>query len=52
MVASNLLKALVNDIKTGEISAEDAAEKLAGLCECGIFNPNRATELLRAMASK
>jgi len=52
MVASNLLRSLVNDIKTGEISSEDAAEKLARLCECGIFNPSRAAELLSEMASK
>ncbi len=52
MVASNLVKSLVNDIKTGEITAEEAGKELAKLCECGIFNPRRATELLSAMASK
>lgn len=52
MIASNLVKSLVNDIKAGEISAEDAGKELAKLCECGIFNPSRAAELLSAMASE
>jgi hypothetical protein len=52
MVASNLVKSLVQDIKAGEISAEDAGKELAKQCECGIFNPLRATKLLQAMASK
>lgn len=52
MVASNLVKSLVQDIKGGEISAEDAGKELAKQCECGIFNPVRATNLLQAMASK
>jgi hypothetical protein len=52
MVASNLVKSLVQDIKAGEISAEDAGKELAKQCECGIFNPLRATKLLQAMASQ
>ena len=52
MVASNLLNSLVNDIKAGEISAEEAGKELARLCECGIFNPSRAAELLGEMASR
>ena len=52
MIASNLVKSLVNDIKAGEISAEDAGKEFAKLCECGIFNPSRAAELLTVMASE
>ena len=52
MVASNLVKSLVDDIKAGKKSAEDAGKELARLCECGIFNPSRAAELLSGMASK
>lgn len=51
MVASNLVKTMVQDIKNGEISAEDAAKELAKECECGIFNPVRAAKLLAAMAA-
>ena len=52
MIASNLVKSLVNDIKAGEISAEEAGKEVAKLCECGIFNPSRAADLLSAMAAK
>jgi hypothetical protein len=52
MVATNLIRSLVNDIKSERISAEDAGKKLARLCECGIFNPDRAAELLNEMASR
>jgi hypothetical protein len=52
MIASNLVKSLVNDIKAGEISTEEASKELAKLCECGIFNPSRAAELLSVMVSE
>lgn len=52
MVATNLVKSLVDDIKAGSKSAEEAGKELAKLCECGIFNPARAAELLSEMASK
>jgi len=52
MLASNLVKSLVNDIKEGETTAEEAGKELAKICECGIFNPSRAAELLSAMASE
>jgi hypothetical protein len=52
MVASNLVKSLVDEIKSGERSAEDAGKELARICECGIFNPVRAAELLKEMAIK
>ena len=52
MVASNLVKSLVDDVKSGKKNAEDAGKELAKICECGIFNPLRAAELLKVMASK
>lgn len=52
MVASNLVKSLIDEIKGGERSAEDAGKELARICECGIFNPARAAELLKELASK
>ena len=52
MVASNLVKSLVDEIKAGERNAEDAGKELARVCECGIFNPSRAAALLSDMASK
>ena len=50
MVASNLVKTLVDEIKSGGKSAEEAGKELARICECGIFNPSRAAELLAEMA--
>ncbi|MDD4877126.1 MAG: hypothetical protein PHQ86_08385, partial [Dehalococcoidales bacterium] len=52
MVASGLVKALVQDIKAGAISPEKAGKELAKECACGIFNPFRATKLLEEMAAK
>jgi hypothetical protein len=50
MVASNLVKSLVDEIKSGNKSPEEAGKELARLCECGIFNPSRAADLLKEMA--
>ena len=52
MVAPNLVKTFAEAIKAREISTEEAAKELAKQCECGIFNPDRAAELLSAMASR
>ena len=52
MVASNLVTSLIEAIKAGERSAEDAGKELARICECGIFNPVRATELLKQLVSE
>ena len=52
MVATNLVTSLIDEIKAGERSAEDAGKELARVCECGIFNPVRAAELLRGMIAK
>ncbi len=52
MVASNLVKSMVEDVRAGRKAAGDAAKVLAVQCACGIFNPVRAAELLTAMAKK
>lgn len=52
MVAANMVEKMIEDIKKGKISPEKAARKLAKPCECGIFNPTRAAELLAAAAGK
>jgi len=50
MVSTNLVTSLVEDIKKGIKSPEDAAKDLAPHCCCGVFNPARAAKLLEAMA--
>jgi hypothetical protein len=52
MVASNLVKSMVDEVKSGRKTPEEAAKVLAPQCACGIFNPARAAELLAAMAKK
>jgi hypothetical protein len=52
MVASNLVKSLVDDLKAGQVTADEAGKELAKQCACGIFNPDRAAKLLTAMAKK
>jgi hypothetical protein len=50
MTASSLVEAMIDDVKKGRTTPEKAAETLAKPCECGIFNPTRAAELLAAAA--
>lgn len=53
MVATNLVKAMVEDVKAGRRTPEEAAQKfLAPHCACGVFNPARAAELVAKMAGK
>jgi len=49
-VSANLVKSIVEDVKKGIKSPDDAAKELASHCCCGLFNPARATKLLAAMA--
>jgi len=50
MVPFNLIKDLSAKVTKGTMTARKAAEKLAGLCHCGVFNPDRAEEILKLMA--
>lgn len=52
MVSARLVRRLVNEVKQGKVSAEDAARQLAGPCVCGVFNPERAARLLTLMAQR
>ena len=46
MVAVNLVREMVRQIKKGKKSLEEAAVELAKPCQCGVFNPKRAEALL------
>ena len=50
MVPHRLVRKFLVDIKNGEITPEQAGEKLATPCVCGIFNPRRAAMLLTRLA--
>ncbi len=45
-VSSQSVEHYVDQIKKGKISVEKAAEKLTAPCVCGIFNTNRAKQVL------
>ncbi len=49
MVSFNLVKEAIEDVKLGRGSVREAALKLAKPCVCGIFNPQRAEELLKTL---
>lgn len=51
LVAPDLIKAMVEDVKKGKKSAAGAADDLARHCGCGAFNPYRAAKLLKKMAA-
>jgi len=50
LISTNIVKRMVNRIKTGENTPEEAARLLAPACSCGAFNTARAARLLRNMA--
>jgi hypothetical protein len=50
LIASNLVKTMVKEIKAGTKTPEEAARVLMPQCACGVFNPARAAKLLAAIA--
>jgi len=46
MVPFNLVRKMIEDVKTGKCSFQTAAEELAKPCQCGVFNPTRAAAML------
>ena len=50
LVSANLIQAMANAVKNKEKSAKKAAEEMARLCLCGIFNTERAALILRELA--
>jgi len=52
LVAPNLVKEMVREIKAGTKTPEEAAKLLTPQCACGVFNTRRAAKLMKAMAGK
>ncbi|MDR3562162.1 MAG: hypothetical protein P4N59_12105 [Negativicutes bacterium] len=46
MVSQGLVRRLIRKIKKGEMTPAEAGIELAKPCQCGIFNPVRAAELI------
>lgn len=49
LIAANLVRHLVQEVKKGKKKAEEAAVELAKQCQCGVFNPERARGLIERM---
>ncbi|MDR3561587.1 MAG: hypothetical protein P4N59_09155 [Negativicutes bacterium] len=47
LISQNLVKKLIEDVKKGRKSPEQAAVQIGIPCVCGIYNPDRAVELLQ-----
>jgi hypothetical protein len=52
MVTVKLIEDTATKVKSGEMTAEQGAERLFKPCMCGIFNADRAARLLTVMAEK
>ncbi|MGB9700779.1 MAG: hypothetical protein ACPL5I_15495 [Thermodesulfobacteriota bacterium] len=50
LVSFNLVQFLIDEIKKGKKTEEEAAEILSKPCVCGVFNPMRAARLLREIS--
>jgi hypothetical protein len=46
LVSYNLIRELAQEVKAGRMTARRAGEMLAKPCICGVFNPERAAELI------
>ncbi|GHS93599.1 hypothetical protein AGMMS50276_04490 [Synergistales bacterium] len=51
MVAVNFIYEMVEKVRKGSISAEQAAQELFKPCMCGIFNTDRAAKLIKALVA-
>jgi hypothetical protein len=51
LVSYNLVRELAGQVKDGRLTARKAGEMLAKPCICGIFNPERAAELIEELDS-
>ena len=51
MVAAGLIDEVIEDIKSGDCTVEEGAEKLFAPCMCGIFNPHRAALILKELTA-
>jgi len=49
LVASNLVKEMIRQVKQRKKTLEEAALELAKPCQCGVFNTKRAEELLKRL---
>jgi len=51
LISVNLIEEMVSEIRSGKVTPQQASEILAKPCVCGIFNTERAAEILSQLAS-
>jgi hypothetical protein len=49
LVANNLVKEMLRQVERGKKTPKEAALELTKPCQCGVFNPKRAEELLKRL---
>jgi len=47
LISQHLVKKIIEDVKKGKTTPREAAVKIGRPCVCGIYNPERAEELLQ-----
>ena len=52
MISPSLVSEMIERIKRGETTPEEAAKYLARLCPCGIFNPTKAAKILEEISKQ
>lgn len=52
LIASNLVKDVIEKVKSGKLSPKDGAVVMAKPCTCGIFNVTRCAERLKEMIDR
>ena len=52
MIATNLVKTMIEEVSAGRKTPDEAARLLTPNCTCGIFNPARTARLLAKAAGK
>ncbi|MGH9673187.1 MAG: hypothetical protein ACRD44_08395, partial [Bryobacteraceae bacterium] len=52
MIASSLAKKMIDWVKEGRRTPEEAASYLTRFCSCGVFNPTRAVRILEDSRNK
>ncbi|MEW6671810.1 MAG: hypothetical protein AB1427_08900 [Thermodesulfobacteriota bacterium] len=51
MVSSHLILHLIKEIEAGAVTCREAAEEMARMCDCGIFNTYRAEKILKRITA-
>ncbi len=50
MISPYLIEKLVRQVKKGQVTTDEAGKKLSECCVCGVFNPVRASKIIKNLA--